>query len=148
MKKGKWSLHLIGLQRHSDFTWISLAQIFCQWVRSSLRSWSEWKSAVVVFGSRDARSGLVGDKLRCSLLFRRQRSTLGIKTPSVALASGSPKMKIEEYARFDYLGEKKKNGGPGNILKRSTSNGNGQNFILSGCKITCLGNLCKSAECY
>ena len=43
---------------------------------------------------------------------------------------------------------RKKNVGPGNILKRSTSNGNGQTFILSGGKITCLGNLCKSAECY
>lgn len=101
-KKRKCSLHLIGLQKHSDFTWISLAPIFCQWVRCSLRSWWEWKSVVVVFGSRDARSGLGGDKLRCSLLCRRQGSTLGIKTPSVALASVSPKMKIKEYARFEY----------------------------------------------
>ena len=68
---------------------------------------------------------------------------LGIKTLSVALASGSPKMKIEQYARFDYLREKKTGE---NILKRSTSNGKGENFILSVSKATCLGNLCKTAE--
>ena len=31
-----------------------------------------------------------------------RKYTLGIKTPSVALASVSPKMKIKEYARFEY----------------------------------------------